>query len=164
MKVGEMSEDEVQSGEILDLGSIVKGSADEKGRLKIPGVFKEYLLSSNDSLFFITTFDTKTIRIYPRSEWQRSMTILDGSTEPEARRVLFVAKVHGSATTIDKQGRILMSPELRKKLEIASEPVYFEKVMDHVEVYSKKIFDERLAEAERSLEADNLRVKQLGVR
>ena len=59
---------------------------------------------------------------------------------------------------------MLLSPQLRKKLEIGNEPVWFEKSKDHVEVYSKKVYEERLVKAMANL-PDKLReVEELGVR
>lgn len=147
----------------LDLAGLVQGSADEKGRVKLPAAIKRHLEASGETEFFVTTFDVRTVRIYTREAWIRNAALLDKATTKAARSVLFIAKVYGSRASLDKQGRILLSPQLRKKLEIGNEPVWFERTKEHIRVYSKKVHDEQLVEAMANLPEKNQEVEELGI-
>ncbi len=159
-----MEEEIANFGSVLDFEGLVQGSADDKGRVKVPGPIRKYLEDTGDSTFFVTTFDRCVVRIYSREAWIRNRAKLDASTSKAAAAVLFITKVYGSAATLDKQGRILLSPALRKELEIGNEPVWFEQSKDHVEVYGKKMYDKRLEEAATDLAAKVSDVEDLGVR
>ena len=147
----------------LDMAGLVQGSADEKGRVKLPALIKKHLEESGETEFFVTTFDVRTVRIYTREAWMRNAAILDKATTKAARSVLFISKVYGSRASLDKQGRILLNPQLRKKLEIGNEPVWFERSKEHLKVYSKKVYDEQLVEATADLELKNQEVEELGI-
>ncbi len=160
-----MSTENADGIDPLEFEGLVQGSADDKGRIKIPTLIKKHLEKDDDSSFFVTTFDRRIVRIYSREAWKRNRAILDGAATKAAASVLFLAKVYGSAASLDKQGRILLSPALRKDLGIGAEPVWFEQSKDHVKVFGKKIYDERLAAATEDIETKVEEVEnQLGVR
>ena len=50
--------------------SIAQARVDEKGRLKLPSEFLEYLKKLGVDKVFITTLDRELARIYPISVWK----------------------------------------------------------------------------------------------
>jgi len=105
---------------------------DDKGRLKLPAKYLEYLNARNENTVFITTFDprTKLSLIYPSSEWQyrleRWAEVARRGAEFEAaiesRQV--VADHFGGDSTVDGQGRVLVPATLRKELGLENGKVY----------------------------------------
>ena len=57
---------------------------DEKGRLKLPSVFQQYLKSLGEETVFITTLDMSTLRIYPISLWKQNELFFEDSKSPAA--------------------------------------------------------------------------------
>ncbi len=148
---------------LLELEGLVRGSADEKGRVKCPAVIRRFLEETGETVFFVTTFNKKTVRIYGRNDWRRTKERLEALTTDAAQSVLFVTKVYGSPASMDKQGRILLSPNLRRALNVGDEEVHFEKCPQHIEVYSKQAYDQKLAKAEENLDAKLLEVLESGI-
>ena len=58
---------------------------DEKGRLKLPAAFQQYLNDIGEKRVFITTLDVATVRIYPNSLWKQNENFFDerSLTDPE---------------------------------------------------------------------------------
>ena len=46
---------------------------DEKGRLKLPVTFKEFLESLEDGRLFVTTTDKRIAKLYPISVWKENL-------------------------------------------------------------------------------------------
>jgi MraZ protein len=79
--------------------SIVQASVDEKGRLKLPAEFLEYLEALKVTKVFITTLDQRQARIYPIEVWKVNEALFQSSGEnaAAAERLAFLAKVYGCA-------------------------------------------------------------------
>lgn len=110
-------------------------SIDEKGRLIIPMRLRSEL---PDELFITRGFDG-CLFVFPLEDWKEMATQLNRlpTTLPEARyvsRMLFA----GNETTLDKQGRISISPPLREHadIELGSEVVVVG-VNNRIELWSK---------------------------
>jgi MraZ protein len=105
---------------------------DDKGRLKLPAKFLEYLSDRKENTVFITTFDpTSTMSlIYPSSEWQyrqeRWAEVAQRGAEFEEaiERRQVVADHYGADSAVDGQGRVLVPATLRKELALESAKVY----------------------------------------
>ena len=166
-KVGDTQTDQPsldELGELLELQGCVQGSADGKGRLKLPSAVRKYLEATGEKIFVVTTLDLEAVRIYTRKDWRRNAAILDNATSEAARSVYYVAKVYARVGSIDNQGRLPMSPELRRRLDIGTGHVYFLKSKDHIEVYSDSVHKARLEQAETNLPSKLREVEALGVR
>ena len=94
-------------------------SIDEKGRLSVPGKWRDALRASEEGRLFLTNNtlgEVKLIDVVPYETWikleQRVLEATD--LDPALERWLndyYLAGVHESQ--IDKQGRILIPPRLR---------------------------------------------------
>ena len=56
---------------------VFRVTVDDKGPLKLPAAISEYLQGLGERKVFITTLDTKEVRIYPLSAWRRTEKLLE---------------------------------------------------------------------------------------
>jgi MraZ protein len=93
---------------------------DEKGRLKLPAVFQEYLGKFAEKTLFCTSLDGSIGQLYPISVWTQYQEFLDSYTEdPDAvENVMFMAQDLGAEAEMDSQGRVTLNPELRRALDL----------------------------------------------
>jgi MraZ protein len=92
---------------------------DDKGRLKVPVLFKEELERSYKGEFWVTSPDGQFAWIYPMEEWTRIEERL--LTNPSAnlrRKFLDRANYYGQVVKWDLQGRILIPSVLREEAQI----------------------------------------------
>ena len=108
--------------------SIAQARIDDKGRLKLPAEFLEYLKKLGVDKVFITTMDRELARIYPISVWKANEILFAnaGDLAELAEDVAYVAKFFGGDSEIDAQGRVLMPAALRRELELESQTVFLD--------------------------------------
>ena len=96
------------------------GKLDDKGRLKLPVQFQEYLNSFSERRLFVTSIDRTTAQIYPISVWRENERLLkDFRPDPKvAKAVAFNSNDLGADAEMDNQGRVLFNPELRRELDM----------------------------------------------
>jgi transcriptional regulator MraZ len=101
---------------------------DGKGRLSIPAKFREVLLGKGDERIVMTNFvvdGMKCLDIYPIEEWSRLEEEIRKKPKFERKMLMFQNYYLGGGHTlpIDKQGRILIPPLLRKYAELKRDVV-----------------------------------------
>jgi len=128
---------------------IFQAKCDEKGRMKLPSEFATYLKALSVDKIFITTVDLRLARLYPKPVWQSNINLFDaGGDDAEiAEDVAFIANLYGAYSEIDEVGRILFPTELRRKLEFEKQPVWLDFFRGRINVFGKKIYDERMTRA-----------------
>ena len=124
---------------------IYTSRVDEKGRLKLPSDFQQYLTARGDTRVFITSFDERIARIYGSHEWRQVELLLrEGGDDPEgAEDLWFTAQDLGANAEMDNQGRLLMPPALRRAMNVENQPVYLEHHKGHIKVYGSEVYQER---------------------
>jgi transcriptional regulator MraZ len=129
--------------------STAQARVDDKGRLKLPAEFLEYLKKLEVTKVFITTVDLRIARIYPTAVWNANEIFCEsaGELSEEAEDVVTIAKAFGGDSEIDAQGRVLMPVELRKELELESQPVWLDVYHGRINVATKKVHEERMQRA-----------------
>ena len=139
---------------------------DDRGRVKLPTVFKEYLDSLEDKKLFVTSLDRRIARIYPISQWRETKKFLEDYTaDPAAAENLYFNALDlGAESEMDNQGRILFSPELRRELGMEDQPVRVYCYAGRIEVLNQPTYDQRKAAATRSPEADLAALKKAGLK
>lgn len=122
---------------------------DEKGRLKLPTVFQEYLKALGETRVFITSLDEATGRAYPISVWSANEKFFEEeSDDPDAAAdVALLANYYGDDSEIDSQGRILVPTNLRRHLEIENQVVWLDCFRGHINIYSDRVYQARLVRA-----------------
>ena len=146
--------------------NIVPASVDDKGRVKLPGPVKRYLLSLDDNRFWVTTLDMRMIRIYTMSAWERNVKLLESDTEDieGAQDVLFIARYYGGEASIDRQGRALVPAELRRLLQVENQQLWIERDKDHFNLFGREIYEEKLRRATSNLAEKLRRQEQRGLK
>ncbi len=145
---------------------IFQAKCDEKGRLKLPSEIVGYLKAQGVERVFITTVDLKLIRIYSESLWESNQNIFarGGETAKIAQDVAFIANLYGGLSEIDDSGRVLIPAELRRKLEVEGQPVWLDVYNGRINVFGKKVYDERMHRALDGLEDKVSRLEANGFR
>lgn len=127
---------------------------DDKGRLKLPANFAQYLTALQAEKVFITSMDESTGKIYTIPVWNENVKLLEsGSGEQRAwgKQLLFRANHNGADAELDQQGRLLLPSEMRRKLGFENAQVYLEAYDGLFNIYSQKVHDEmmRLSDEDR---------------
>jgi MraZ protein len=128
---------------------IFQAKCDDKGRLKLPAEFVTFLKALGVEKVFITTVDMKLARIYPKRAWESNQILFEnaGDDAEIAQDVAFIANLFGANSEIDPNGRVLVPTELRRKLEIENQPVWLDYYNGRINVFGKRVYDERLQRA-----------------
>jgi MraZ protein len=128
---------------------IYPGRVDEKGRLKLPSDFQEFLKGLGELKVFATSFDERIARLYPISAWKEIEKLLrtPGEDAEAAEHLWFTAMDLGGDAVMDDQGRLLLPSELRKALNLEKQPVYLEHYKGHINLFGETIYSERKAAA-----------------
>ena len=89
---------------------------DDKGRLKVPNVFRSLLESKYGRELFVTSLTGEYVRVYPMPVWIEIEEKLGKtpSTDPAKLRFLDRVNFYGQTTELDTQGRILVPVRLRE--------------------------------------------------
>jgi transcriptional regulator MraZ len=88
---------------------------DDKGRLKIPNVFRSLLESKHGRELFLTSLSGEYVRLYPMPVWLEIEEKLGQmpSTHPARLRFLDRVNYFGQAGELDAQGRVIIPVRLR---------------------------------------------------
>ncbi len=98
-------------------------TVDEKGRLKIPSIFRADIEESWGSDFYVTSLSGESALIYPLPIWQEIEERLAKlpSLNPTKKKFLDRTNYYGQLISMDKSGRILIPPLLRQSAQMAGE-------------------------------------------
>jgi MraZ protein len=96
---------------------------DDKGRLKVPNVFRSLLESKYGRELFLTSLTGEYVRLYPMPVWVDIEEKLGRmpSTHPSRLRFLDRINFFGQAVELDTQGRVLIPARLRETAAIAGD-------------------------------------------
>ena len=96
---------------------------DDKGRLKVPNVFRSFLESKYGRQLFLTSLTGEYVRLYPMPVWLEIEEKLGKmpSTHPSRLRFLDRVNFFGQVVELDTQGRVLIPVRLRETAAIAGD-------------------------------------------
>lgn len=96
---------------------------DDKGRLKVPNVFRAALETKYGREVFLTSLSGEYARIYPMPVWLELEEKLGKmpSTHPARTRFLDRVNFFGQVGELDAQGRLLIPARLRETATIAGD-------------------------------------------
>jgi len=116
---------------------ILVASLDARGRVRIRDSVYQFLVGFGDSKYFITSFDLRTVLIYPMSQWLLNKQVLENSEEyaEAGRRLLFLARLRGHTTEFDEEQRLLLPFRLRQQMGLdGKQRVFLNCYRGHVEL------------------------------
>ncbi|MGH8126917.1 MAG: division/cell wall cluster transcriptional repressor MraZ [Gammaproteobacteria bacterium] len=95
-------------------------SLDAKGRLAIPGRYRESLLEMASGELVATVDRDRCLLLYPRTRWEEIERKLEAlpSMQTEARALQRMLLGYASDMQMDSHGRILLPPALRDYAEL----------------------------------------------
>src|SRR5256712_9248610 len=129
---------------------------DDKGRLKLPVGFQQYVSGLPEKELFVTSLDRRIGQIYPIAIWRENKQFLnDYRQNPKAAsRISFNAQDLGADSEMDAQGRVLLPPEMRRELGIENQSVRLFAYKGHIQILSETIYAEQKRLATASAESD----------
>jgi MraZ protein len=138
-------------------------SIDDKGRVKIPPKFKEVLKKKEINTLVMTIFDD-CIYVYPQDVWEEleKKAINLPLTNKAARRFKRMFFSSAQDVGIDKQGRVLVPSVLREDVEIEKDVMILGN-LDHIEIWSKKRWEEESRALRSSEEELASQIEELGI-
>ena len=141
------------------------GRLDDKGRMKMPVAFQQFLGALREKKLFVTSLDRRIAQIYPIAVWRENEKFFDTYREDTklARNVAFNAADLGAESELDAQGRILFPPELRRELGLENQPVRMYSYRGRIEVLSESIYEERKREASQTATDDVAKLEAGGL-
>ncbi len=109
---------------------------DEKGRLKMPSIFKKNLESTYGSTLFVTALTDEYLQIYPIQVWEEIEARVNalGAMHPLKRKFLTRANRCGAEVEMDTQGRVSIKPNQRGQVGITQDVVLIG-CTDHIELW-----------------------------
>ncbi len=96
---------------------------DDKGRLKVPNVFRSFLETKYGRELFLTSLTGEYVRLYPMPVWIDIEEKLGKmpSTHPSRLRFLGLANFFGQVVELNTQGRVLIPARLRETAAITGD-------------------------------------------
>lgn len=127
--------------------------------MSIPVRFREELQKHGNERLYITNFiyrHRRCLVLYPPNEWERLVGRLKQKPIFDQKMQDFQMYFIGGAheVEVDRQGRILIPPTLRRYASI-DKNVTFSALVDHFTLWDKDTWEEVLLETERNIETDN---------
>ncbi len=118
---------------------------DDKGRLKVPSLFRAFIEEEYGTELFVTSLAGDSVRIYPMAVWneiERKLAAVP-STLPARGRFLDRVNYYGQTADLDKQGRVLIQPRLRESADMTGEVDVFGQY-NYLEVWNHERFAAKL--------------------
>jgi len=131
---------------------------DGKGRLSIPARFREVLLGKGDERIVMTNFvvdGMKCLDVYPLEEWSRLEEEIRKKPKFDRKMLMFQNYYLSGASEcgVDKHGRILFPPSLRKYAELKRDVVLVS-ALEKFRVWDLDAWKKMFSEAEDKLMQD----------
>lgn len=127
-----------------------RGSAparlDEKGRLKVPNLFRQQIEEAFGPELFVTSLHGREVLLYPMPIWQTLEEKLAAMPAIHRAKRKFLERVnyYGQPATFDGQGRVLIPQILREAAKLPADVVVTGNI-DHLVVSDRGALVSRLA-------------------
>ena len=145
----------------------LRGSApariDDKGRLKVPTLFRGVIHDQAGPDVFVTSLTGECVRIYPLQVWIEIEQKLKGMAGNHPARLKFLDRVnyYGQESELDAQGRVVIPAHLRDSATIVGDVRVFGRI-DYLEVWNEERFVQKLTR-EAWTDEDGLRLSEHGI-
>jgi MraZ protein len=145
----------------------LRGSAatriDDKGRLKVPTMFRGVIQDQHGADVFVTSLTGDSVRIYPMPVWleiERKLSQMPGN-HPSRLKFLDRVNYYGQVGELDGQGRVVIPSHLRDGAAITGDVRVVGRI-DHLEVWNEDRFVQKL-QHEAWTDEDGLRLAEHGI-
>lgn len=145
----------------------MRGSApariDDKGRLKVPGMFRADIQDKQGPDVFVTSLTGESVLIYPMAVWLDVERKLMDMPSNHPSRLKFLNRVNyfGQTSELDSQGRVVIPPHLRESASIVGDVRVFGRIT-YLEVWNDQAFLQKL-QREPWTDDDGLRLSEHGI-
>ena len=145
----------------------LRGSAsariDDKGRLKVPTIFRGLVHDQAGPDVFVTSLTSACVRIYPMDVWLAiEQKVLEmPSNHPSRLKFLDRVNYFGQAGELDGQGRVVIPQQLREHAAIVGDVCVIGRI-NHLEVWNLERFVAKL-QSEPWDDADGLKLSEYGI-
>ena len=117
----------------------------DNGRVSIPSKMRDVLRRDypDESMVLALGRDGDFLAAYPRQEWEK----FDNALKPQNRREALAARrirANTEDVSVDKQGRILISPALREKAGLSGE-CFIVGANNRIEIWNRSRWDAEMA-------------------
>jgi MraZ protein len=121
---------------------------DDKGRMKLPTAFQQYLSTLPDKRLFVTSLDRRIAQIYPIEVWRENEKFFQEWNPELSDKIGFNAADLGAEAEMDSQGRITFPPELRRELALEDQTLRLRAWSSgRIEVMSEPMYEEQKRES-----------------
>ena len=144
----------------------LRGSApariDDKGRLKVPTIFRSVIHDQQGPDVFVTSLTGDCVRIYPMTAWLEVERKLSNIPENHPARLKFLDRVnyYGQTGELDTQGRIVVPAHLRDSASIVGDVRVFGRIA-YLDVWNEERFVQKL-QRDPWTDEDGLRLSEHG--
>jgi MraZ protein len=145
----------------------LRGSApariDDKGRLKVPTIFRGVIVDQQGADVFVTSLTGECVRIYPMAVWLEIEHKLTRMPANHPSRLKFLDRVnyYGQVGELDGQGRVVIPSHLRDSAAILGDVRVFGRI-DYLEVWNEQRFHMKL-QSEPWTDEDGLKLSEHGI-
>lgn len=145
----------------------LRGSApariDDKGRLKIPTIFRGLIQDQQGPDVFVTSLMGDSVRIYPMAIWLETEQKLSAMPANHPARLKFLDRVnyYGQTSELDSQGRVVIPPLLRDSASIVGDVRVFGRI-EYLDVWNDERFAQKL-QREAWTDDDGLQLAEFGI-
>lgn len=145
-------------------GQFIHG-VDTKGRVAIPVKFREILASRFDERLIVTHYD-QCLWAYPAAVWRdlekKISELPQFLEEVKALQRVFISAA--SECPLDKQGRILLPPNLKEYAGLAgAKEAVLVGMTQRIELWSKTRWQKVFQESQKKMEAMQAKLAELGL-
>ena len=136
---------------------------DDKGRLKVPTLFRGVIRDQQGDDVFVTSVTGESVRIYPLVTWLQIEQKLIQMPGNHPARLKFLDRVnyYGLTGELDAQGRVVIPPHLRDSASIIGDVRVFGRI-DYLDVWNEERFVQKL-HREPWTDEDNLGLAEHGI-
>ncbi len=136
---------------------------DAQGRIKIPAAYRRIFEEKYGAELYVTSTTGQYALIYPLSEWEQieSKLLEPPKMLPEKIKFQRNTSYYGQMVSMDKQGRVLIPPRLRKRAEITN-GVAVMGSLTYLQLWNRKRF-ESLLEDDPYTREDEIALAELGL-
>lgn len=144
-----------------------RGSApariDDKGRLKVPTIFRTVIHDQQAPDVFVTSVTGECVRIYPMTAWLEVERKLSNIPDNHPARLKFLDRVnyYGQTAELDAQGRIVIPAQLRDSASIVGDVRVCGRIA-YLDVWNEDRFVQKL-QREPWTDEDALRLSEYGI-